>query len=328
MNRVTAGAVADPNTRESTAEQKAFVNFLRFGAKDLPTNERKALTMGSNTDGGYLATFQFESEVIKNVVQYWPVRQAARVSAMSAAEILLPRRTGRPTGFWVGETESRSETQSVYGNWTIPANEMACYVDVSVKLIEDAAVDIVAEISSDLAEEFGRLEGEAFVTGDSIKKPEGIMQSPDVPQVASGSGTAIGADALIDMFYSLAPFYRAQSTWMLNGTSIAAVRKLKDTYGQYLWQPSLGAGQPDTLLGRPVIEAIDMPDIAANSYPIVLGAFTQGYRVYDRSGSMTLLRDPYSLATSGMIRFHARRRVAGKVVKGEAFRKMKVAVGV
>jgi HK97 family phage major capsid protein len=310
-----------------TIEEKAFGGFLRRGPDSLPEVERKALTVGANTDGGYLVAPQFEREVLKNLIEVSPVRQAARVGSMSSSTIIIPRRTAAPTAYWVNETEDRTPTQAAYGQLTIPANEAACYVDVSQQLLEDSAFSVEAEIAADLAEEFARIEGEAFVNGDTIKKPEGFLFNANVPQVASGSATTVTADGLIDFLYALPAFYRNRSAFMMNSTTLAAVRKLKDGQGQYLWQPTVAAGQPSTLLGRPVIEANDMPDTAAGTTPIALGDFVSGYRIYDRVG-MSILRDPYTLAAKGLVRFHARRRVGAAVAKAEAIRKLKIAVSV
>lgn len=313
--------------KAATPEQKAFLGFLRRGPDALPEPERKALTVGDDTTGGYLATPQFAQEIVKNLVLISPVRQAARVGQMTAGEILIPKRTGAPTGYWTSETGARQSTQSAYGQAKIVANEMAVYVDVSAKLLEDSAFDVQQEIALDLAEEFSRLEGAAFISGDGVGKPHGIITDTDITTKNSGTATTIAdtggtGDGLIDMLYDLPEFYRNRSTWMMNGTTLAAVRKLKDTQKRYIWQPGLAAGQPSTILGRPVIEAPDMPNEGAGLYPIAVGDFMSAYRIYDRIG-LSILRDPYTQATSGLVRFHARRRVGGDVVKSEALRLLK-----
>jgi HK97 family phage major capsid protein len=132
-----------------------------------------------------------------------------------------------------------------------------------------------------------------------------------------------GVDGLISLMYALHPFYRSRGVWMANGTTIGAVRKLKDSDKNYIWQPSVQAGQPDTLLGRPIIEAPDMDDISGGTYPLVFGDFASGFRIYDRVG-LSILRDPYSQATSGLTRFHARKRVGARLVRAEAIRKLKI----
>lgn len=323
VNRPGAGTT---KTADETAaiEKKAFTTFLRKGREALGADEIKTLRVSDDTSGGFLAPADFSKEVDRNIVQFSPVRQAARVGATASGSVIVPRRTGRPTAVWVGETETRTETESTYSQVEIPIDEIACYVDVSNKLLEDAAVDVAAEVAFDLAEEFGRTEGAAFVNGDGVKKPLGIMNDTGVSYTASGSATAILLDGIVDLYYALAPYYRQRGAWMLNGSSLAAIRKIKDGNGLYIWQPALAAGQPETILGRPVVEAVDMPDVTGNAFPIIFGDFASAFRIYDRI-SLSLLRDPYSQAVSGLTRIHARRRVGARVVRPEAIRKLKIA---
>lgn len=312
-------------------ENRAFTNFLRRGRESLTDVEVRTLRVSDDTAGGYLAPPEFSLEVDKNIVQFSPVRQAARLGTTASGSVKIPRRTGQPTAVWTGETQPRTPTGSTYGQVEITVQEIACYVDVSNKLLEDSAVDVAAEVAFDLAEEFGRAEGNAFVLGDSINKPMGILVDGGVAYTAGGVAAALidsthnGADALTDLYYALKPFYRQRGIWMANGSSLAAIRKLKDAQGRYLWEPAISQGQPETILGRPVVEAVDCPDIAANSFPVIFGDFASGYRIYDRVNGLGLLRDPYSQATSGLTRFHARKRVGGGVVRGEALRKLKIA---
>lgn len=309
-------------------EKKAFENFLRKGREALSADEVKTLRVSDDTAGGYLATAEFTTEVDKALLQFSPIRAAARVGQTSSGSVIIPKRTGRPTGSWVGETETRTGTESTYGQAEIPVDEMACYVDVSNKLLEDSAINIAAEIGSDVAEEFGRMEGAAFVSGNGVKKPLGFMSDANVAFTPSGSASVIadadgGVDGLIDLMYAMHPFYRSRGVWMANGTTIGKLRKLKDADKNYIWQKSVQDGQPDSLLGRPIIEAPDMPDVEAGAFPLVFGDFASAYRIYDRVG-LSILRDPYSLATTGCTRFHARKRVGGRLVRPEAIRKLKI----
>lgn len=306
-------------------EKKAFATFLRHGREALGAEEIKSLRVSDDTAGGYLAPAEFSREVDKDIIQFSPVRMAARVGSTASGSVIIPRRTGTPTAGWVGETETRPETESTYGQVEIPIHEIAAYVDVSNKLLEDAAVDVASEVAFDVAEQFGKVEGLAFVSGDGVKKPLGFMSDTNISYTAGGDASLVKADGLISIFYALAPAYRQRGTWMMNGGTLAAIRKLKDTgTGTYIWQPALQAGTPETILGRPVVEAVDMPDVSGGAFPIAFGDFAAAYRIYDRV-SISLLRDPYSVATSGLTRFHARRRVGGGVVRAEAIRKLKIA---
>lgn len=327
-NRPGTGGSEEKGDAEKL-EAKAFSDFLRKGRESLGPDEVKSLRVSDDTAGGYLATPQFVAEVDKNLVQFSPVRDAARVGPTSAGSVIIPKRTGRPTGSWVGETETRPSTESTYGQAEIPIDEMACYVDVSNKLLEDAAVNVEGEVAFDVAEEFGRLEGAAFVTGNGVKKPLGFMTDTNVSFTVSGSASVIGdadggVNGLIDLMYAMHPFYRSRGVWMANGTTIAALRKLKDGDKQYIWQPSVQAGQPDTLLGRPILEAPDMDSISAGNFPLIFGDFASGFRIYDRVG-LSILRDPFTQATQGLTRFHARKRVGARLVRPEAIRKLKIA---
>lgn len=324
----------DPaNDDEATKlHKRAWSGFLRQGRESLPAEEVRALIVGDDTRGGYLAPTDFVAEVIKGIVQFSPVRQAARVGSTSLGEVTLPRRTGKPTAQWVGETEDRTETGGTYGQTVIPVDEAACYVDVSNRLLEDSAVNVEAEIASDLSEEFGRLEGAAYVGGDGLKKPLGFLDSASgLSFTVSGHASAFvtptssvnPADCLIDLMYAMAPAYRANGVWMMNGATVARVRKFKDAQGAFIWQPPISAGQPATLLGRPLIEATDMQDVGANAYPIAFGDFNRAYRIYDKN-ALTIMRDPFTQATQGKTRFHARRRTGGRVVLAEALRLLKI----
>ena len=314
---------ADDDKAEKV-EVKAFWGFVRGGTEALEPEERKALVVSDDTRGGFLAPEQFEAQLQKELVEISPIRQAARVTPTTAGRVVWPKRTGTITAKWVGETEERSKTEPTYGQAALDVHEMAAYIDVSNWLLEDSAIDLASELASDFAEEFGRLEGLAFVNGDGIKKPVGIMQDPSVPEVLNGHATNLSTDALIRLMYAMPAYYRNRGSWLLNGNSIAGIRLLKDENGRYLWQDSLTEGTPSTLLGRPVVEAVDMPDVAADTFPVIYGDFNAGFRIADRIG-LSVLRDPYTQATEGLVRFHGRRRVGAGVIRPDAFRKLKMA---
>lgn len=322
MNR--PGGNGTPGNDEISLERRAFTNFLRLGDNRMDAEEVRALIVGDDTKGGYLAPAEFQTEVIRGILEISPIRQAVRVGSTGAGSVILPKLTGRPTASWVGEDEERPETTMTYGQIEIPIHEIACYIDVSLRLLEDAAINVESEISAELSQEFALKENAAFSHGDGAKKPLGIQNVAGIPEVVNGHATNVNPDKLIALMYSLPQQYRNNGSWMMNGTTLGVVRTLKDAQGNYLWQPSYQAGQPSSLLGRPVIEDPEMPDIANGAYPIMYGDFNKAYRIYDRVG-MSVLRDPYTQATKGMVRFHARRRVGGGPVLTEALRKLKMA---
>lgn len=305
-------------------ERKAFTSFVRNGREAMDPLEVKTLVVANDAGAGYLAPAELSTEMIRLLTLFSPVRAAALVGQTGSPSVILPKRTGMTNALWEGETEPAEESEPAFGQLEIPVFGMKTYTDISVQLLEDSVQNVEAELNLALSEDFGKKEGTAFVNGTGIKQPRGIMVHPDVAYRPNGHATVLSADALIDLMYSLPPAYRNSGVWMLNGTSVATIRKLKDTTGQYLWQPGLIAGQPSTILGRPVIEAIDMPDVAAGTMPIVFGDFNSAYRIYDRV-SLAVLRDPFTQAKNSLVRFHARRRVGGDVVRPEAIRKLKMA---
>lgn len=323
MNR--PGGNGGSDNGEISLERRAFSNFLRLGQDRMEGEEARALIVGDDTKGGYLAPAEFQTEVLRGIVDISPIRQAVRVGSTNSGSVILPKFTGRPTASWVGEDEDRPETNMTYGQLEIPMHELACFIDVSLRLLEDSAINVDSEVATELSQEFALKESAAFSNGDGAKKPLGLQSAVGIAEVKNGHVTNLNPDALINMLYSLPPAYRNVSTWMMNGTTLAAVMKIKDLGGNYMWQLGIGEGRPSTLLGRPVIEDPTMPDIAANAFPIFLGDFNKAYRVYDRIG-MSILRDPYTQATKGLVRFHARRRVGGSPVLTEALRKLKMAV--
>lgn len=321
MNR--PGGANPPENGEVPIERRAFTNFLRRGREAMEADEVRALIVGDDTKGGYLAPAEFQAEVIKGIVEISPIRQAVRVGSTGAGSVILPKLTGRPTANWVGEDEERDETTMTYGQLEIPVHELACFIDVSLRLLEDSAINVESEIATELSQEFAGKESAAFSDGNGVKKPLGIQQATGIAEVVNGHATNLSADALISLLYAMPAQYRKTGSWLMNGTTLGTVMKLKDGQGQYLWQPSYQAGQPSTILGRPVIEDPTMPNIASGAFPIYYGDFSKAYRIYDRVG-MSILRDPYTQATKGMVRFHARRRVGGGPVLTEALRKLKM----
>ncbi|PSO30214.1 phage major capsid protein [Bradyrhizobium sp. MOS002] len=319
------GTGTDEQKEADAVEKKAFETFVRKGKEALSADEIKSLRVSDDTAGGFLAPDAFQAELDRNVVLFSPVRSVARVMPTGAPAVLWPKRTGGMTGAWVGETQARSETTVTFGQNRYGVCEIAAYVDVSNAMLEDSAFDIGQLLAFEFGEEFGYLEGVAFVNGASQLSPSGFMQDANVTYTPGTDASLVKGDGLIDLYHAIKAPYRVNGTWGMNSTTLGAIRKLKDTNGNYMVaMAGLNNTPVTTLLGRPIVEMPDMPDIAGNAYPIIFGDFQQGYRIFDRI-SLSILRDPYSQATNGMTRFHGRRRVAGGVGKAEAIRKLKIA---
>ncbi|MBJ7578140.1 phage major capsid protein [Devosia sp. MC532] len=302
----------------------AFGNYLRIGRDGIADHHRKALTVANDAPNYVLAPEEVSSEFIRNLVEWSPVRAIADVRTIGTHTIILPKRTGITNAKWTGETVASEGSLPSFDQMEIPVKELTTHVDLSNWLVEDSGETALREVRLALAEDFAKKEGTAFVNGSTAVEPKGFMADAGIAAHANGHAANLSADALISMLYSLPGIYRNAGTWTMNGSTLAAVRKLKDGNGNYLWQPSYQAGQPETILGRPVVELIDMPDIAANAFPIAYGDFKAGYRIYDRL-DLAILSNPFILATEGQHRFHARRRVGAGVVRPDAFRKLKMA---
>lgn len=307
--------------KEPSEEHKAFGTYLRRG-DNAPEVELKALTVSNDEQGGYLAPAEMSTEFIRDLVEYSPVRSVASVRNIGSASVKYPKRTGISNAQWEGENEDAEESTPTFGQVEVPARKLMTYVDLSNELLADSGGTAEQEVRLALAEDFGQKEGTAFVNGSGTKEPEGFMTNADIAHTVNGHATTLAADPLITLMYALPAAYRNNGAWMMNGTTLATVRKLKDGQNNYLWQPSYQAGQPETLLGRPVVEAVDMPDIASGAFPIIFGDFS-AYRIVDRL-AMSILVNPYLLATKGLTRIHATRRVGGKVLQAARFRKLKM----
>lgn len=313
---------------------QAFEKALRFGDARLSVEEKKilddvakkSLSVGNDTTGGYLSNTEFVREIIKAAVEFSPVREMARVRTTSNRASKHPKRTGSFSGQWVAEQGTRSETTGLtYGQEEIPNHELFALVDISQQDLEDSEFDLAGELNGEFGEQFGVAEGTAFVSGNAVGKPEGLLTNADVPFVVSGDANLIKADGLIDMVYGIKDAYARNASFLLKRATIGAIRKLKDNNLQYLWLPGLNGPTSNTILGQPYREAVDMPAVAAGNYPVIYGDFRRAYVISDRV-SMAVVRDNLTQATSGNVRFIARKRVGGQVVLAEAIVKLKISV--
>lgn len=322
------GFAANDNNTDAALETKAFGTYLRHGDRTDPL-ELKTLTVSGDPQGGYLAPAELSTEFIRNLVEFSPIRSLATVRSTAAPSVSYPKRTGISNAKWKGETQAAEGSEPAFGQVEVTPREINTYVDISNQLLADSAGVAQSEVQLALSEDFGAKEGLAFVSGVGPLAPEGIMTNTDVVFSATGNAATLGtnpADLLISHMYSLPAAYRGRGTWLMNARTLAAIRKLKDgTTGVYLWQPSYQAGQPELILGRPVIEIPDMADIGAGTEPIMFGDIATAYRIIDRL-ALSILVNPYSLAVNGLTRIHATRRVGAAVVQPAAIKKIRCSV--
>lgn len=336
-NRTSATSAMGGESHDFGPEAKAYFDYLRHGTRDEPNpgsaalsrEEMKALSVGADPTAGYLAPVEYAREIIKGEIEFSPLRLIARVRQTSRRALQIPKRTGTFGAVWSAETGTRSETTGLsYGLEEFPTHELYALVDVSEQMMEDSEFNLEEELQLEFSEQFAVTEGAALVNGNGVGKPEGLLQHADVTETVSGSAGSIAdaagqANGLIDLYHGLKTAYALRGNWLLNRATLGEVRKLKDGQNNYIWQPGLASGIANTILGQPYVEVPDMPDVAANAYPVAFGDMRRGYTIVDRI-NLSVLRDPFTQATSGNVRFIARRRVGGQVVLAEAIRKLKV----
>ncbi len=336
LKRATRGGGAEGDDTARSPEVRAYFEYLRFGTRDEPNpatraltrDEMKALTVGTDPAAGYLAPADYARDIIKAEVEFSPLREVARIRETGHASLQIPKRSGTFGAVWVAEQATRTETEGLtYGLEEIPTHEMYALVDVSQQMLEDSAFDLEQELQGEFAEQFAVTEGAAFVKGNGAGRPEGFLTAAGVGTTPSGSAATIAdadgqANGLISLWHSIKTAYAIRGVWLLNRNTLAAVRKLKDADKNYVWQPGLAQGQPNTILGAPYVEVPDMPDEGAGTTPVAFGDFRRGYTIVDRI-ALSVLRDPFTQATAGNIRFIARRRVGGQLVLPEAIAVLK-----
>ncbi len=328
LNRPGIGGAVE--TKLADLETKAFENYVRRGVEHMPVDEVKTLTVGANTSAGYLAPPQFGNEILKNLILMSPIRQYAKTVQISAQEVIYPVRTGTTNATWTAENTDRTESEPSYTQKTFTPFELATYVDVSQALLEDNAYNLEGELAEEIAADFARKEGAAFVGGTSNGQPTGLLTSTAITNVvntgvANGFPVSNPADVILEMFHAIPQAFAQNGVWLMNRNTIGLVRQWKDAQGRYLMTAvgeAVSSGMPLTLLGRPIVEAVDMPNVAAGATPIMFGDLS-GYRIVDRVG-INFLRDPYTMQTKGLIRIHARKRVGADVSNPDRFVKLKV----
>lgn len=328
------GAVRTGAAREHAAQFEAYVRKGEPGRlRDL---ESKALSVGSDPDGGYLVPDETERAVNRALKDISPIRAIAGVRQVSGSVYKRPFATSGPETGWVAEAAARDQTDTpTLAELSFPTMELYAMPAATSSLLDDSAVNIDEWLAEEVRIAFAEQEGTAFVTGNGTNKPKGFL---DYTKVANGSWTwgnvgfvATGADGafpssspgdvLIDLMYAVKSGYRANAHFVMNRATQSVIRKLKDSDGAYLWQPSTRPGEAPSLMGFPVAESEDMPDIDSDSYSIAFGDFRRGYLIVDRAG-VRVLRDPYS--AKPYVLFYTTKRVGGGVVNFEALKLLKI----
>ncbi len=320
----------------ASEHRAAWNNYMRKGdTGNLHDIEQKALSAGTDADGGYTVPEETENQIGKLLSEASPIRAIAGIRQISAATYKKPFATSGFSTGWVGETAARPQTATpALAELTFPAMELYAMPAATSVLLEDSAVDIEQWIAEEVQSAFAEQESAAFVNGNGTSKPRGFLDYTKVADsswswgnlgyVTTGASGAFAAsdasDALIDLIYSVKAGYRANAHFVMNRSTQSEIRKLKDADGNYLWQPPVQAGTGATLMNVPIAEAEDMPDIAADSFAIAFGDFGRGYLIVDRIG-VRVLRDPFS--SKPYVLFYTTKRVGGGVQNFEALKLLK-----
>ena len=300
--------------------------------------EQKALSAGIDADGGYVAPAETQAQIDRLLAEASPIRAIASVQQTRSGNLRKPVSLGGASSGWVSETASRPETNSpTLGLIEFPMAEIYAMPATTQTLLDDAILDVDQWLAEEVRDVLATQETTAFVAGDGISQPRGFLSYTNVAQdvhawgqmgyIATGTDGAFDAsnpmDAILDLIYAPASAYRPNARFVMNRRTVSAVRKFKDADGNYIWQPGAGAGQPSTLLGYPVTEVEDMPDIASNSFSIAFGDFRRGYLIVDRTG-INVVRDPYS--SKPYILFYTTKRVGGGVQDFNAIKLLRFAI--
>ena len=317
-------------------ELKGFVDgYLRFGR----TSELKSITAGVLADGGYAVPREIDALIAAQLKSISPIRAIAQVVQIGTAGYRKLVSSGGSASGWVSETGARPETATAkFNEIAPPMGELYANPAASQAMLDDAAFDLESWLAGEISTEFARAEGSAFVNGTGTNQPKGFLGAATSNAADSVrpfgtlqftvTGNAAAFDAtpelkLIDMVHSLKAAHRQGAVFVMNSKTLSTIRKFKAADGSFLWQPGITDGAPTRLLGYPVVEAEDMPDVAANVFPIAFGNFKNGYLIAERRET-TILRDPFT--NKPFVNFYATKRIGGQVLDSEAIKLLKVSL--
>ena len=309
--------------RNARSYVSSFWRVMR--SKAVPHEVLNALEVGTDSEGGYLVPDEYERTLIEALEEQNIFRQLAHVIHTSSGDRKIPVVASKGTAQWIDEEAQYPESDDAFGQVSIGAYKLATMIKISEELLNDAVFDMPAYIAKEFARRIGTAEEEAFFTGNGTGKPLGILADTGGAQtgVTAAAADKVTFDEVMDLYYALRSPYRRRAVFVMNDSTVKALRKLKDGQGQYLWQPSVTAGTPDTLLNRPVYTSGFMPTLATGNKTILFGDLGY-YWVADREGrSFKRLNELY--APTGQVGFLASQRVDGKLILAEAVKALKMA---
>ena len=329
LNQPTTNAIVGAPTlgKESGAKDQYNQSFWNMMRGHVSANVMNALKEGSDSDGGYLVPDEFENQLIQKLHQENVLRSISHVIQTSSGDHKIPVVASEGTASWLDEEAAYTESNSSFGQVTLGAHKLGTLIKVSDELLNDSAFDLTNYISTEFARRLGDAEEEAFLTGNGTGRPTGILNDSNGAKdgVTAAAADAITFDELIDLFYSLKEPYRKNAVFLMNDSTVKAVRKLKDQNGQYIWQPSVQLGAPDMILNRPVYTSQYMPTLSAGNKIALFGDFSY-YWIADRQGR-TFKRLNELYAVNGQVGFLGSQRVDAKTILPEALTTLKMGAG-
>lgn len=311
----------ETKTARATDEYKrAFWNSMR---NKNSYEIQNALSIGTDSEGGYLVPDEYEKKLVEALEDEVFFRSLATVIKTSSGDRKIPIVTSRGEAAWIDEGGQFPESDDSFGQTSIGAHKLATMIKVSDELLNDSVFNIEQYISKEFGRRIGTKEEEAFFIGDGTGKPIGIFNKTGGADIGvTAATTSITFDDVMDLYYSLRAPYRNKATWLLNDSTVKAIRKLKDGNGNYIWQPSVREGEPDRILNRPYRTSIYVPELAAGNRVMAFGDYSY-YWIADRQGrSFKRLNELF--ATTGQVGFLASERVDGKLILSEAVKTLDV----
>ncbi|UOP05330.1 phage major capsid protein [Conchiformibius kuhniae] len=323
------GGTGKPD-KDAQAHAEAVLAFMRRG------EERAELKKSDSANGGYLVPDEWDRSITDKLQEFSPLRRIFHVQTVSTPHFEKLYNLHGATSGWVGEEDARNNTNTpTFKQLKFETGEIYANPAATQQILDDAEINLEKFLAEEVQAEFSLQENKAFISGDGEKgKPFGLLTYVEgatnankhpfgaIKTVKSGSANGLTADSIIDLVYDLPAKFSQGAVFIMNRKTLAAVRKLKDSTNNYLWQPSLQTGQPSTLLGYPCYEVAEMPDVAANALPIAFGDMKRAYMVLDRKG-VSILRDPYT--RKPFVQFYTTKRTGGGVNNPEAVRLLKIA---
>jgi len=320
-SRVTRKAATQAEMLDSEEYRNAFYKYIRYGSNALVGDEARGLSIGTDAAGGYLTETVLDRKLVQTLDEMNVMRQLCTVIS-TASDRNIAVESDAATAVWMAEEASYTEDDVAFTQVSLSAYKLGSIMKISEELLQDNVFDLTSYLATNFARRLANAEETAFVNGDGSSKPTGVT-SGATASVTAASATVLTSDELIDLYHSCGRQYRNNASWLMRDSTIKEIRKLKDSDGQYVWQPGMQAGEPDRLFGNPVYASPDMPETATGAISVVFGDFSY-YTIADR-GSRSLIRLNELYSANGQIGYRIFERTDGKVILAEALHKITMA---